>query len=93
MAGAGNDFAAGEIFELQQISDANATTSTANGVNATAGHIDKVKFKRTLSLLTGVGLILGQIIGAGIFASPKGVLLNTGSKGKQKNIEFNYAFQ
>ena len=93
MAGAGNNFAAGENFELQQISDANATTSTANRVNATAGHIDKVKFKRTLSLPTGVGLILGQIIGAGIFVSPKGVLLNTGSKGKQENIEFNYAFQ
>jgi len=43
---------------------------------------DTVKLKRSLGLTDAVAIIIGGIIGSGIFVSPKGVLLYTGSVGK-----------
>ena len=39
------------------------------------------KLKRELGLFNGVGIIIGIIVGSGIFVSPKGVLLFAGSPG------------
>ena len=41
----------------------------------------KTKLKRQLGLLDGASIIIGVIVGSGIFLSPKGVLQNAGSVG------------
>ncbi|CAL8358658.1 unnamed protein product [Merluccius merluccius] len=41
----------------------------------------KVGLGKKVTLLRGISIIMGTIIGAGIFVSPKGILKNTGSVG------------
>ena len=43
---------------------------------------ESIHLKKELGLLEGVAIIIGIIIGSGIFVSPKGVLMEAGSIGK-----------
>lgn len=61
------------------VDQANATKTTTDDV---AKSENGVELKKQLGLLDGVAIIVGVIIGAGIFVSPKGVLLHSGSIGQ-----------
>ncbi|XP_075214052.1 L-type amino acid transporter minidiscs [Lycorma delicatula] len=52
-----------------------------NNHKSTTAASSGVQLKKELGLLDGVAIIVGVIIGAGIFVSPKGVLENSGSIG------------
>ena len=45
---------------------------------------DEVKLKKNLTVWNGVGLIVGTIIGSGIFLTPRGVIESSGSVSKQQ---------
>lgn len=52
---------------------------TQNGGDASNNN--KVTMERQLGLMNGIAMIVGSIVGSGIFISPKGVLQSTGSAG------------
>jgi len=66
----------------------NKTTEESLGELEDGAHMEKVQFsnpelglRRRLSLLDGISLLVGIIIGSGIFTSPGVVLLDAGSVG------------
>lgn len=51
----------------------------SQGNDNTPSEMNKSKQdKEKLSLMSGIALLIGSIIGSGIFISPRGVLLGTG---------------
>lgn len=48
---------------------------------ASDDHLEAVELKPKITLINGITVIVGSIIGSGIFVSPRGVLLYSGSVG------------
>jgi len=63
------------VFEVPP---AEPNNSTADSGSQGSG----VKLKKQIGLLDGVAIIVGVIVGSGIFVSPKGVLKFSGSIGQ-----------
>lgn len=58
----------------------NGVSHATNG-DCTSNGIEHVQLKKQLGLVNGVAIIVGVIVGSGIFVSPRGVLQEAGSVG------------
>uniref|UniRef100_A0A8C7ZWV9 Solute carrier family 7 member 5 n=1 Tax=Oryzias sinensis TaxID=183150 RepID=A0A8C7ZWV9_9TELE len=68
----------GLIVELKESPIAPAPSTPVDNLPAKS---EKIELKRSITLFNGVGMIIGTIIGSGIFVTPTGVVKETGSAG------------
>lgn len=60
------------------IDEKNSIADKLNGSHQPANGIEqKIVLERKITLMNGVGIIIGTIVGSGIFVSPTGVFLYT----------------
>lgn len=69
---------AGDVLEPRRSYEDDKQDSTTEDSNSNGGGI---KMKKELGLFDGVAIIIGVIVGSGIFVSPKGVLVQAQSIG------------
>lgn len=71
--------AVGSIDENLPLESGNGNQATTPQNGTAEGDDGDVGLKAKMSLLNGCTVIVGSIIGSGIFVSPTGVLMHTGS--------------
>ena len=59
----------------------------AEAVSSERDSDDGVQLKRRITLFNGVAIIVGSIVGSGIFVTPKGVLESSGSVSRPSAIK------
>ncbi|KAM9423921.1 large neutral amino acids transporter small subunit 1-like isoform 1-T1 [Salvelinus alpinus] len=70
-----------EVFSLVEGSALTNTTGRKRSKFGSISGENTVELKRTITLLNGVAIIVGSIIGSGIFVTPIGVVKEAGSVG------------
>lgn len=75
---AGDNLMPKNVFSDTTVSDGD---NKGSHVSESSSSDSGIKLKKELGLLDGVAIIVGVIIGAGIFVSPKGVLRYSGAIG------------
>ncbi|XP_063242895.1 b(0,+)-type amino acid transporter 1 isoform X2 [Bacillus rossius redtenbacheri] len=80
-AGAGNGAADGTFTGEADAMSEVAVSGGDKLEGADAAEDDALHLKRRVGLFSGVALIVGTMIGSGIFVSPSGLLIRTGSVG------------
>ena len=63
-------------IRMRPLSGSESTSSTSSSEAD-----DGIRLKQSLGLFNGIAIIVGTIVGGGIFVSPAGVLIETGSIG------------
>uniref|UniRef100_G3PU74 Y+L amino acid transporter 2-like n=1 Tax=Gasterosteus aculeatus aculeatus TaxID=481459 RepID=G3PU74_GASAC len=71
----------GDLVMSQSICPSSRAPSEEDSKAQNNGKEEKIHLRREISLLNGICLIVGNMIGSGIFVSPKGVLMHSSSYG------------
>ncbi|XP_028307660.1 large neutral amino acids transporter small subunit 1-like isoform X2 [Gouania willdenowi] len=70
-----------DLIVEQPMSPSSSMVPSESATGSLAQKGEKIELKRSITLLNGVGMIIGSIIGSGIFITPTGVVKETGSAG------------